>query len=265
MRLLPATLCFWFLLFPYESLGQNLDTFLAEHKVNIQNFIMTGYGGGWPHCDVLSMNPLGGAPQFIMDFQTFNLLDISSALSSSHCLLATYHIESKVSLSAIIKFGWKVIQYKRIALILSMGNGVTLDMATDTEKLPFLIAAELECREKQFLCPIIGRRKPLLQGHMCDVSYASYRHKKLRVGIFGVQPHLFATKNGIDGTDIRLLNLLVEKLKFIPDAVIPRTYDQGANMVGKKYNHLTLGTKLIVLNISVCHQRNGHDVNEDIL
>ena len=146
-------------------LGQNLDQFLKEHRAKIQDFIMAGYGEGWTNCDVLSLNPTGvdDAPQFIMGFETFNKLDINSALSSSHCLLTAHYIESKESLSAIIKFGWIIIQHKRVALILSMAKGITLDMASNTEKLPFLIVAILEGGGKQFLCPIIGRAEPLLQ------------------------------------------------------------------------------------------------------
>ena len=246
MRLLTASLCFLILVFSRTSrgYGHKLHKFLEEHRIQIQNYIMAGYGGGWEHCDVLSLEPLGvDAPQFIMGFETFNGLNMRSALSSSHCLLAAYHIESKESLSAIIKFGWRVIHHKRIALILSMGNGVTLGIATDTEKLPFLIAAKLQGERKQFLCPIVGKAEPLLQGHMCDISYTSYKYKKLRVGIVGIQPHFFKTKNGIDGTDIRLISLLAEKLNFMADVVVPRTYGLGANMVENKYT-LSFGYKV---------------------
>ena len=151
-------------------LGQNLDQFLKEHRAKIQDFIMAGYGEGWTNCDVLSLNPtrVDDAPQFIMGFETFNKLDINSALSSSHCLLTAHYIESKESLSAIIKFGWIIIQHKRVALILSMAKGITLDMASNTEKLPFLIVANLEGGGKQFLCPIVGRAEPLLQARLPD-------------------------------------------------------------------------------------------------
>ena len=71
---------------------------------------------------------------------------------------------------------------------------------------------------------------------MCDKSYTTYRYKKLKVGIVGVPPHFFPTKSGIDGTDIRLLRLLAEKLKFMPDVVVPRTFEQGFNMVEKSYH-----------------------------
>ena len=124
-----------------------------------------------------------------------------------------------------------VIRHKRIALVLSMGEGVTLDMAPNTAKMPFLIAAKLEGDQKQFLCPIVGMREPFMQNFMCDMSYASYRRKKLKIGIFGVNPHIFPTKHGLDGTDIRLLKLLAQKLKFEPDLIIPRSFRHGANMV----------------------------------
>ena len=144
--------------------GKNLDQFLKEHKVEIQNYIMAGYGEGWTNCDVLSLKPITmDAPQFIMGFETFNKLDINSALSSSHCLLTAHYVERKESLSAIIKFGWNVMQHKRVALILSMAKGITLDMASNTEKLPFLIVANMEGGGNQFLCPIVGRSEPLLQ------------------------------------------------------------------------------------------------------
>ena len=176
---------------------------------------MTGYSGGWTHCDVLSLNLVGeDAPQIIMDFSTFNEVDLRSAVSSSHCLLAAYHIESKERLTAIINFGWRVLKAKRVALILTLGNGTTLNLATNTEKLPFLIAARIEGGGNQFLCPLLGSTRPILQTHMCDISYVSYKYKKLRVGLLGQNPHLFPTKVGIDGTDVRLLGLLAKKLNF---------------------------------------------------
>ena len=215
-----------------------MDKFLDEHKAHIQNYIMAGYGGGWTNCDVLSLKPTGvDAPQFLMKFEAFDKLDIRSALSSSHCLLASYHIDSRKSLSAIIELGWRVIrQHKRIALVLSMENGVTLEMVTDKERenMPFLIAARLESGDEQFLCPVVGRSEPLRQGHLCDISYTSYKYKKLRVGLLGVIPHVGFPKSGIYGTDVRLLSLLAKKFKFMPVVVIPRTYTQGAKMVNRK-------------------------------
>ena len=42
---------------------------------------------------------------------------------------------------------------KRLALVLKLGPGMVLDMATNTEKLPFLIAADMENGREQYLCP----------------------------------------------------------------------------------------------------------------
>ena len=228
MRLLTA---FVVLLLCLPSLGQKIDDFLGQYRGNVQDYIMVGHGKGWKQCDVLSSDSVvDDAPQMIMNFVEFQKLDIRSALSSCHCLLAFYHIESQESLSEIMKFGWEVIKHKRIALILNMAKGITLDMATDTDKLPFLVIARMESGEKQFLCPFIGRDKPLMQSDMCDISYVSYKYKKLRIGLLGVHPHL-TFDGGIDGTDVRLIKLLSEKLKFKPDVVFPRTFAQGENMV----------------------------------
>ena len=231
MGVIIVSFFFGVLLLSREANGQQLTTFLAEHKTEIQNYIMAGYGKGWLHCDVLSLTHHGDVPHFIMGFETLNKVDIGIMMSSSHCLLAAYHIESKESLSAIIQFGWTVIKHKRIALILSIGEGVTLDMASNTKKMPFLIAAKWGGGKKQFLCPIVGRQEPFTQSYMCNVSYASYRYKKLRTGIYGHEPHIFPTKNGIDGTTIRLLKLLAKKLKFVPHIVIPRSFHHAFNLV----------------------------------
>ena len=228
MRLLTA---FGVLLLCLPSLGLEIDYFLRQHRENVQDYIMVGHGKGWTQCDVLSTNSVGDdAPQLLMNFVEFQKLDMRSTLSSSHCLLASYHIESQESLSEIMQFGWEVIKHKRIALILSMEKGITLEMATNTDKLPFLVAAQLESGEKQFLCPVIGKITPLMQSNMCDISYVSYKYKKLKIGLLGLPPTL-VFDGGIDGTDLRLIKLLAEKLKFQPDIVIPPTYRQGRNMV----------------------------------
>ena len=200
---------------------------------------MAGYGDGWSHCDVMSAGPPhtealfhGLSPQFVIDFAMLNKLDMNSMLSFSHCLLAAYHIKNKEDLSDILQFGRTVFRRKRIALILSLDKGVTLNMATDIAKIPFLVAAELEGGGGQFFCPIVGSPEPILQDSMCNKMYTSYQYKKLRVGIFGGIPYMFPIKgNGIDGTDVRMIKLLAEKLKFWPDVNIPRTFIHGANMV----------------------------------
>ena len=236
MEIFAASFCFGFLISLMEIQGRELTTFCAEHKVEIQQYIMVGHEKGWQSCDILSLSPHeSDAPQFHMDFETFGKLDLSSMLSSSHCLLAAFTVESKEDLSAIIQFGWRVIQHKRTALILSMGKGISLDMAQNTAKLPFLIASVLKGGQKQFLCPLVGREEPLNQDYICEISYVSYRHKKLKVGLFGINPYIFPTKHGIDGTDVRLLKLLAQKLKFVPDILIPRSFSHGANLVKNNF------------------------------
>ena len=243
------------LLLCLPSLGQKINNFLQQHRGNVEDYIMVGHGRGWTQCDVLSSNSAGDdAPQLLMKFVEFQKLDMRSTLSSCHCLLASYHIESQESLSEIIQFGWEVIKHKRIALILSMAKGITLEMATDTDKLPFLVAAQLESGEKQFLCPVIGKITPLMQSDMCDISYVSYKYKKLKIGLLGVPPHL-VFDGGIDGTDVRLIKLLAEKLKFQPDVVFPRTYAQGENMVRNAKVYL-YRNKIAIKVISVSLERN---------
>ena len=235
MRPHKASLCFMLLLFSIESLGQDIDAFLSGQRVQIETYIMAGYEDSWAHCDVISADPQKNearlSPQFVIDFKMLNKLDMNSILSASQCLLAVYHITSKEDLSEILQFGQTVFKYKRIALILKLENIVTLNMATDFAKLPFLIAAQLEGGREQFLCPIVGKPEPILQDFICNEIYASYRYKKLRVGLFGVNPHLFRKGNGIDGTDWRMMKLLAEKLKFEPDVKIARSFEHGANMV----------------------------------
>ena len=38
-------------------------------------------------------------------------------------------------------------------MVLKLGPGMVLDMAANTEKLPFLIAAAMENGQEQYLCP----------------------------------------------------------------------------------------------------------------
>ena len=52
-----------------------------------------------------------------------------------------------------LPLGWKIVHKKRLALVLKLGPGIGLDMAANTEKLPFLIAADMENGQEHFLCP----------------------------------------------------------------------------------------------------------------
>ena len=170
---------------------------LHKHITAIQEYIMAGYGDGWKHCDILSANLEEAGfdediPHFAVTLEKLLTIDIGSTLSSSHCILALYEIDTPKNLASIMEFGWKVIQYKRIALILKMGSGLTLDHNINTTKLPFPVAAEVENGEEQFICPIIGKVEPLLQEHMCEQAYITLEKKTLRIGMVGYQ--LFGKK-----------------------------------------------------------------------
>ena len=99
-----------------------------------------------------------------------------------------YKVNSIKSLLAPVKFGRRAIQHKRIALVVKLGPGVTLNDIKNTHKLPFLIAAELDNGEEQFLCPVIGQPDPWRQQSMCKESYVSAKNKVLRVAILGSSP-----------------------------------------------------------------------------
>ena len=92
------------------------------------------------------------------------------------------------SLLALVEFGQRAIQHKRIALVVKLGSGVTLNDIGNTHKLSFLVAAELDNEEEQFLCPVIGQSEPWRQQSMCNESYVSIKDKVLRVGMVGHWP-----------------------------------------------------------------------------
>ena len=186
-----ASLCIGVILLLKQVHGSGLEMFAAKHRAAIQEYIMVGYGDGWKHCDILSANPEASfykdIPHFAITLEKLLTIDIGSILSSSHCLLALYEVNTHQNLTSIIEFGWKAIQYKRIALILKMGSGLTLDHRINTTKLPFPVAAEVEDEEEQFICPVIGKVEPLLQEHMCEQSYITLEKKTLRIGMMGYQ------------------------------------------------------------------------------
>ena len=226
------------LLFLVGADGQELSNFLVRHKLAIESFIMTGHGEGWKHCDILSSISVqhraldsSAQPQMTVELKRLLDMDLSIVLSSSSCLLVSYHVNSNQSLASLIKLGWETIQRKRLALVLKMGSGVSLDMAGNTEKLPFLVAAEQENGQEQFLCPVLGETKPHLSHYMCDQSHASYKNKLLRVGMMGIPPYFIADKNGIAGIDIKLLNYLADKIEFTSKIYVPKNYAASINMV----------------------------------
>ena len=117
-------------------------------------------------------------------------MDIGGTTSSSHCLLAMYNIGSHQDLMSLMGFGWKAVQHKRIALVLKMAPGLTLKSEMNLTKLPFMVAAELENGDGQYICPLIGEDEPCHQDFMCRQSYVLPEKKTLRVGMMGQKPYI---------------------------------------------------------------------------
>ena len=184
-----ATLLSW-------TFGQETGMLLTKYRGNLEGYIMKGHSGGWKNCDIVhdtseQLNFSEDTLRFVMDLTMMGSSDIRTTFSSSHCLLVSARVSNNQSLSDIFKFGWSVIQHKRLALVLQLEAGLTLDMAANTSKLPFTVAAIDQHKKEQFLCPVIGRASPKLQDYMCNTSYVSLKEKNLRVAIFGVPPYFY--------------------------------------------------------------------------
>ena len=222
-------LSFGALLFSGVAFGQQ-GLFLQHYMGDIQNYIMTGREMGWRNCDILSANSYSyeDVAQITMDFDKIQTLNLKSAFSSSDCLLVVYDVSSKGILSSILKFGWAAFEHVRLALVIKMDSGITLDMATNTSKLPFLVAAESDkgkLHKEQFLCPVVGESEPHLEQEMCKPSSASYRNKILRIALAGLPPHFVMTSNGtIEGTIVTLIKILAKKLRFTPKIIIAESF-----------------------------------------
>ena len=224
------------LLIPHAIQGQDRIVFLDKHKESIQNYIMTGHEKGWKDCDILSANTLlnEGTPQFSMDLDKIKTLNPKSAFALSHCLLVTYDVGSKASLSALLDFGWATINDIRLALVIKLDYGITLEMATNTTNLPFLVASVSDQAKEQFLCPVIGEVEPRLQQDMCKPSYVSYLNKILRITQLGIPPDFLMTRSGLDGTNIRMMKILEDKLKFRSKIIVGKSFDHSMDLVCSK-------------------------------
>lgn len=185
-------LCIAVLLLSSEVHGLGLEMFMAKHRTALQEYIMAGYGDGWKNCDILSGKQEDASfyeniPHFAITHENLLTIDVGSTLSSSYCVLASYEVNTLQNLAFIMQFAWKAIQYKRIALILKMTSGMTLDHNINMTKLPFPVAAEVENGKEIFICPFIGKAEPILQEHMCGKSFVSLEKKKLRIGMVGYE------------------------------------------------------------------------------
>ena len=199
--------------------------FLEKYRDEIQEYAMTGHEKGWTSCDILSADSFSkkDQPQISMDLDKIQTLNVRSHFAFSNCLLVSYHVHSLFSLEKLIDFGRTAIQEIRLALVVKMNSGITLDMIANTTKLPFMIAAELSTGREQFLCPAVGVLNPILEENMCNLSYTSYKEKRLRVTFMGLPPYFIQTNDGqFDGTDIRMMRILEKKLNFGVEFIMSR-------------------------------------------
>ena len=231
MKLAISILLFYRILLPSERVYGQI---LTKYKDQIQNYMMTGYESRWHHCDMLSANSFfyEDSPQITMDLDKIQTLNLKSTFAYSTCLLVHYDVSSKASLSALLEFGWKAINHVRLALLLHMTSGITLEMATNSSNLPYLVAAQLQDGKEQFLCPVVGEVHPRLGQQMCRKSYLHYKNKILRIGLMGILPDFVMTSTGsIDGTNIKLIKMLVERLRFTPDIILAPSFNAASNQV----------------------------------
>ena len=208
----------------------NFGIYLARHKRAIENYIMVGHGKGWYHCDEVSQEPnfLESRPQYLMDFQVLNGIDLATTFALSSCLIVSSHVKSNQSLSALIQFGWNVVRYKRLAFVLKLSSDISLEFARNTTGLPFLVAAKLGGGKEQYLCPLIGQSTPRLQHSFCDQSLSAIKNKTLRVTVFGLLPYL-AYPYG--GSDPSFLQMVSEKFDFSYNMAWAASYDDAISQV----------------------------------
>ena len=231
--------------------SENVNKILIKHKEAIQNYMMTGYENKWQYCDRLSDNShySDNEPQITMNLEEMQTVNLKAAFAYSTCLLVHYDVSSKATLSALFEFGWKAINHVRLAMVITMRSGITLEMANNTSNLPFLVAAQLDDGKEQFLCPVVGEIKPHFGLSMCTQSFINYKNKKIRYGMVGVPPHLAVPENfgngkiAIDGTAPSLMKMLAEKLSFNPIFVWTNSY----NAVFNKVYHLCEESKPCIL------------------
>ena len=216
--------------------------FLDKYSKAIQDYIMIGHEEGRrSYCDILSEESSYNekAPQMSMSLKDMKTLDMKLAFASSHCLLVNYNVRDEEDLTTLMEIGRSAINHKRLALVLKISSGLSLAMPNwSNTSLPFMIAAALDNGKEQFLCPVLGVDKPRLQEQMCDSSYSHYEEKLLKIGIVGINPYFMSTENGIDGTDVRLIQLLEKALSFRAEVIPMNSFSEAVNMVSM--SHLLL-------------------------
>ena len=211
--------------------GQN--QILKKYRRALENYILTGHETKWHNCDILSADgyTYDGVGQITMPLDNIRQIDMKSTFSSSPCLLINYEVRSKTNLFTLLKFGWRAVNHERLALVLKLTSGISLEVAKNTSYLPYLVAGEADNGREQFLCPSVGHIKPLLVSKMCSPLYLNYKYKAIIIGLLGVTPDLALTSAGVDGTQIRLIKIMSERLKFQPHIKIPDSFEKHANKV----------------------------------
>ena len=203
--------------------GNDFGSFVSKYKVDVENFIMAGYGGGWDSCDIIAVSPVKpkpswNVPQLTVDINTLKELDLGSDLLPSYCFLVLAKVKDNATMSAITEFGWTAIKHKRVGMILTLGSDITtLDEARNMRKLPFPIAAHMDSGREQFLCPSVGNQQPLYQHSICEKHLTNYHDKTIRVQLLTESiPLGFMKENGTvpDGVDINILKALQKKMGF---------------------------------------------------
>ena len=250
---------------------RDFNTFVSLYKQNIEDFIMTGYGNGWQTCDIIAVHPLElifflDVPHVTIEREKLKILDVdrsldTSAVAKAHCILVLARADNYATISSITEFGWTAIEHKRIGMMLQLGSNLTLDKLTNITKLPFLIAAQLENGEDQFLCPTIESYQPVLQQSMCRKDVADYRGKTIRVAVYtAAKPFGYMTEDGFgEGVDKRFINVVKRQFGFSTTEILFGDTLEGINSVFAQ-----LGSGIQIMSFSLLlfkfqvHRRSVH-------
>ena len=234
----------WVLILPHvlvlASFGvHGQDPFIKKYRRVMENYIMTGYDATWHNCDMLSADEYtyDGVGQITMSLDKIKEIDMKSTFSSSACLLVNYDVRSKADLFTLLEFGQIAVNHLRLALVLKLRSGISLEVATNTSNLPYSVAGEAESGREEFLCPSVGHIKPLLVNKMCSPWYLNYKNKAIRIGLLGLLPDFALTSTGVDGTLIRLIKMISERLKFQPHIRIPDSFEKLVEEVCQVYKN----------------------------
>ena len=87
------------------------------------------------------------------------------------------------------------------------------------------------------ICPVLGKKHAQIFNGFCPLRVQNPRGKKLQISFIGQSPYVIY--NPTRGSDFLVINMLAEKLKFIPQFIPEKSYDGKMSgliyQVGKKY------------------------------